>query len=111
MNQRQVKVWRGVIAAATAALSACQTTGAVMSEQPHDVIRSAKSQTEVSFCLAEKWRAAALDHPSGAKVIVVKNDFGDAGVVISVYPDGTGSRTEFRKGYAPLGFRRFRTCF
>ena len=60
--------------------------------------------------MADKWGTAALDHPSGAKVIMVKGMYGEVGGAISVFANGTGSRTEFRKG-AGLGFPRVRRCF
>jgi hypothetical protein len=95
---------------ALASLTGCVSTANVLTKAPSETIMSAKSQAEVAFCLADKWNTAALDHPSGAKVIMVKGMYGEAVGSISVFANGSGSRTEFRKG-GGLGFPKVRRCF
>lgn len=93
-----------------ASLAGCASTSEVMTKTVVETIVSPKSQTEVAFCLANKWNTAALDHPSGAKVVMVKGLYGEVAGSISVFANGSGSRTEFRKG-SGLGFPRHRSCF
>lgn len=88
---------RRYVALASMALTcACASTQAALHQPPREVINSAKSQAEVAFCIASKNSAAVLDAPDGAKVITISNGMG-AGIVFSIYAEGSGSRTEIRK--------------
>lgn len=90
-------VW---IIASAALVTGCASTEKVLSSTPREVVRSAKSQTEVAFCLANKNNVPALAAPDGAQIIQIKNGYGAVGMIFSVYADGTGSRIEIRK---PIG--------
>lgn len=81
-------------------LSGCASTQSVLSEAPREIVKSEKSQTDVSFCIANKNNVPALDAADGAKVIQIKNAYGAVGMIFSVYAEGTGSRIEIRK---PIG--------
>lgn len=78
-------------------LVGCVSTQSALNEAPKEVVRSAKSQTEVAFCIANKNNVGALDAPDGAKIIQIKNAYGAVGMIFSVYAEGTGSRIEIRK--------------
>jgi hypothetical protein len=64
---------------------------------------STDTQTKVAFCLANKNNTAALDREDGAKVVLIKNGYGGVSMAFSVYPDGTGSRIEYRKKFGTIG--------
>lgn len=84
-------------------LSACASTEAVLSEPVTQVYHSTDSATKVAFCLANKNNTAALDREDGAKVVLIKNGYGGVSMAFSVYPDGTGSKIEYRKKFGTIG--------
>jgi hypothetical protein len=84
-------------------LSACASTEAVLSEPITQTFHSSDSATKVAFCLANKNNTAALDREDGAKVVLIKNGYGGVSMAFSVYPDGTGSRIEYRKKFGTIG--------
>jgi hypothetical protein len=84
-------------------LSACASTETVLSEPITQTFRSSDSQTKVAFCLANKNNTAALDREDGAKVVLIKNGYGGVSMAFSVYPDGTGSKIEYRKKFGTIG--------
>ena len=45
----------------------------------------------------------ALDRPDGSKVVLIKNGYGGVSLAFSIYPDGTGSRIEYRKKFGTVG--------
>lgn len=84
-------------------LSACASTETVLSEPITQTYHSKDSATKVAFCLANKNNTAALDREDGAKVVLIKNGYGGVSMVFSVYPDGTGSKIEYRKKFGTIG--------
>ena len=86
-----------------ASLAACASTETVLSKPITETFHSTDSQTKVAFCLANKNNTAALDREDGAKVVLIKNGYGGVSMAFSVYPDGTGSRIEYRKEFGTIG--------
>jgi starvation-inducible outer membrane lipoprotein len=84
-------------------LSACASTETVLNGPVSQTFHSKDSQTKVAFCLANKNNTAALDREDGAKVVLIKNGYGGVSMAFSVYPDGTGSRIEYRKKFGTIG--------
>jgi hypothetical protein len=87
---------RPIILAALA-LTGCASTQTVLNREPFEVVRSAKSADEVTFCLQNKMGVPALDK-DGAKVVLSKTTIGVVGEAFTIRPDGTGSIIELRKG-------------
>jgi hypothetical protein len=92
-----------ILVTSLALLSACASTETVLSEPVTQTFHSTDSQTKVAFCLANKNNTAALDREDGAKVVLIKNGYGGVSMAFSVYPDGTGSRIEYRKKFGTIG--------
>jgi hypothetical protein len=86
-----------------AMLAGCASTQTVLSQAPTQTFHSADSATKVAFCLANKNNTAALDQEDGSKVVLIKNGYGGVSMAFSVYPDGTGSRIEYRKKFGTIG--------
>jgi hypothetical protein len=84
-------------------LAGCASTETVLSEPVTQTFHSTDSATKVAFCLANKNNTAALDREDGAKVVLIKNTYGGVSMAFSVYPDGTGSRIEYRKKFGTIG--------
>ena len=86
-----------------AMLGACASTQTVLIKTPTQVFHSTDSATKVAFCLANKNNTAALDQEDGSKVVLIKNGYGGVSMAFSVYPDGNGSRIEYRKQFGTIG--------
>jgi hypothetical protein len=94
---------KAVLVTVFAALGACASTQTVLNKTPTQVFHSTESATKVAFCLANKNNTAALDQEDGSKVILIKNGYGGVSMAFSVYPDGTGSKIEYRKQFGTIG--------
>ena len=89
--------------ALVATLSACASTQTVMDRPPTTVYHSTSSANTVAFCLANKNNTSALDRDDGSKVVLIKNGYGGVSMAFAVYPDGSGSRIEYRKVFGTIG--------
>lgn len=85
------------------ALAGCASTQTVLNKAPTEVFHSEKSQNEVAFCLANKNNTAAMDRDDGSKVVLLKNGYGGVSLAFSIYPEGTGSRIEYRREFGTIG--------
>lgn len=85
------------------ALVGCASTEKVLNKPVTETFHSTDSATKVAFCLANKNNTAALDREDGAKVVLIKNGYGGVSMAFSVYPDGEGSRIEYRKQFGTIG--------
>ena len=94
-----------IIAFVTVALTlaGCASTQTVLSKAPTMVLHSEHSANEVAFCLANKNNTSALSKDDGSKVVLLKNGYGGVSLAFSVFPDGTGSRIEYRKEFGTIG--------
>lgn len=90
-------------AAALAAVSGCASTQKVLSKEPTEVFYSDVSANEVAFCLANKNNTSAMERDDGSKVVLMKNGYGGVSLAFSVFPNGTGSRIEYRKQFGTIG--------
>lgn len=86
-----------------ASLAGCASTNEVLSDTPKEVFRTPKSADEVAFCLANKNNTAPMPRDDGSRVVLIKNGYGGVSMAFSVYPDGTGSRIEYRKKFGTIG--------
>jgi hypothetical protein len=91
------------LAASVMMLSGCASTGTVMSKEPTEVFQSDRSVSAVSFCLANRNNVPVLDRPDGSKVVLIKNGYGGVSLAFSIYPEGEGSRIEYRKEFGTFG--------
>lgn len=92
-----------MLVASAAMLSGCASTNKVLSEAPKDVFHSDKSANEVAFCLANKNNTSPMERDDGSKVVLLKNGYGGVSMAFSVFPDGAGSRIEYRKKFGTIG--------
>lgn len=84
-------------------LGACASTEKVLSEPVTETFHSSQSPTEVGFCLGNKNNTPVLDRADGSKVVLLKNGYGGVSLAFSIYPEGTGSRIEYRKKFGTIG--------
>ena len=94
---------RILLLALVASLSACASTQTVLSKAPTQVYHSESSAKEVAFCLANKNNTAALERDDGSRVVLIKNGYGGVSLAFTIYPDGTGSRVEYRREFGTIG--------
>lgn len=85
------------------ALQGCASTNKVLSKSPTEVFKSEKSADEVAFCLANKNNTAPMPRDDGSRVVLIKNGYGGVSMAFTVYPDGKGSRIEYRKQFGTIG--------
>jgi hypothetical protein len=74
------------------------------------IAESEKSVDQLSFCLADRNNAAALDAGDGVKIIQIKNAFGAVGVSMSVSPTEAGSLLQVRKANSPISIAKYKSC-
>lgn len=84
-------------------LGGCVSTVGLLDMAPTEQYRSKRSQNEVAFCLADKNMTSVLERVGGEEVIMTKNGFGAVAVAFSVYPEGQGSRVEYRRAPGGIG--------
>ena len=89
--------------ALAASLAGCASTQKVLDKAPTEVFRSDKSQNEVAFCLANKNNTGPLERDDGSKVVLIKNGYGGVSLAFTIWPDGDGSRVEYRKQFGTIG--------
>ncbi|MEG8220122.1 hypothetical protein OSJ57_05730 [Sphingomonas sp. HH69] len=98
-----MKIRIGLLTASVLALSGCASTGKVLSKEPTEVYHSTHSVNAVAFCLANRNNVPTLDRPDGSKVVLLKNGYGGVSLAFSIYPEGEGSRIEYRKQFGTIG--------
>jgi hypothetical protein len=74
-----------------------------MSKAPKQEFHSEKSPKEVAFCLANKNNVASLERDDGSRVVLIKNGYGGLAMAFTVFPEGTGSRIEYREEFGLIG--------
>jgi len=89
--------------AVLAMLGGCASTEKVLSKQPTEIFHSTDSAKTVSFCLANKNNTSALERDDGSRVVLIKNGYGGVSMAFTVFPDGEGSRIEYRKQFGTIG--------
>lgn len=94
---------RNLLASTALVLTSCASTETILNKPATQVFHSKDSATKVAFCLANKNSTAALDREDGAKIVLIKNGYGAVSMAFSVYPDGKGSRIEYRKQFGTIG--------
>jgi len=96
---------KSALAAICAALlvGGCASTAEVLQEPATQTFHSSQSANEVAFCLANKNATSALQRDDGSRVILIKNGYGAVSMAFSVFPEGTGSRIDWRKKFGTVG--------
>ena len=89
--------------ALAAAVGGCASTQTVLSGPITETFHSSQSVKEVAFCLANKNNTAALEQEDGSRVVLIKNGYGGVSLAFSIYPEGTGSRIDYRKKFGTIG--------
>lgn len=90
-------------AALALALSGCASTQTVLNRPITATYHSPQTVKQVAFCLADKNHTAALERDDGSRVVLIKNGYGGVSLAFSVYPEGLGSRIEYRKEFGTIG--------
>jgi hypothetical protein len=44
-----------------------------------------------------------MERDDGSRVVLIKNGYGGVSMAFSVFPEGTGSRIEYRKKFTTIG--------
>jgi hypothetical protein len=84
-------------------VSGCASTQKVLEGPVTETFHSTTSANEVAFCLANKNNTAPMERDDGSKVVLLKNGYGGVSLAFSVFPEGTGSRIEYRKKFGTVG--------
>ncbi len=92
-----------ITAAMMLLLGACASTSHVLQREPAQVFHSARSVREVAFCLADRNHTTALERDDGSRVVLLKNGLGAVSLAFSIYPEGSGSRIEYRRQFGTVG--------
>jgi hypothetical protein len=53
--------------------------------------------------LADKNHTPALEQEDGSRVVLIKNGYGAVSLAFTIYPEGEGSRIEYRKQFGTIG--------
>lgn len=75
----------------------------MLDKEPTEVYFTEASPNEVAFCLANKNNTSALDRDDGSKVVLIKNGYGGVSLAFTIYPEGDGSRIEYRRQFGTIG--------
>lgn len=92
-----------MVAVCAAALAGCASTQKVLDGPVTETFHSTSSAKEVAFCLGNKNGTGALEREDGSRVVLIKNGYGGVSMAFSVYPEGDGSRIEWRKKFGTIG--------
>jgi hypothetical protein len=92
-----------VAALATMMVGGCASTQTVLSGPITETFHTTDSPKKVAFCLADKNHTPALEQDDGSRVVLIKNGYGGVSLAFTIYPDGTGSRIEYRKKFGTVG--------
>ena len=90
-------------AIAALSLTACASTQTVMGKDPKETFTTDRAPEDVAFCLGNKNDAPVLPRGDGSHVVLIKNGYGAVSMAFAVYPDGDGSRIEYRKQFGTVG--------
>jgi hypothetical protein len=94
---------KGLVIAGGLMLTGCASTQVVLDKPPTAVYHSDKSAKEVAFCLGNKNNTSILEKDNGSRVVLIKNGYGGVSLAFTIFPDGTGSRTEYRMEFGTIG--------
>jgi outer membrane murein-binding lipoprotein Lpp len=100
MRQEDVAMMRFVILASSLCLAGCASTRSLNAKGADEVVSSSQPARAIANCLADKSNAAPIDQGDGTFVITNKDLYGGALATFTVRPDGTGSKTEIRRGFS-----------
>lgn len=84
---------------ATILLAGCASSQTVATREPRYDLTSNKPLTDVSYCLAHANRTPAKINPDGSHEFRIKNQYGVTGAVITLTPQGNGTRFVYRKQF------------
>lgn len=84
-------------------MTGCASTQKVLSKAPTEVYHSPKTVNQVAFCLSNRNNTTPLERDDGSKVVLLKNGYGGVSLAFSIFPEGEGSRIEYRKQFGTIG--------
>ncbi len=84
-------------------LASCASTQTVLNKEPTEVFHSPHTVKEVAFCLGNKNNVSTLEKDDGSRVVLLKNGYGGVSLAFSIFPEGEGSRIEYRKEFGTIG--------
>ena len=88
---------------AALSLTACASTQEALNRPVTQEFHSPRSVREVAFCLADRNHTPALERDDGSRVVLVKNGYGAVSLAFTIYPEGNGSRIEYRRIFGTIG--------
>lgn len=94
---------RFALMASSMSLVACASTQTVLNKSPTEVYHSTHTVKEVAFCLGNKNNVSTLERDDNSRVVLLKNGYGGVSLAFSIYPEGEGSRIEYRKEFGTIG--------
>ena len=92
-----------VAALAALSLSACASTEEALRRPVTQEFHSATSPREIAFCLSNRNNVPALERDDGSRIVLIKNGYGAVSLAFTIWPEGTGSRIEYRRIFGTIG--------
>jgi hypothetical protein len=91
-------------------LAGCASTQAVLDKDPTYVLVSKQPPVAVASCIASRNDSHPEPRDDGSTVVLIKNNLYDAvSSAFVIWPDGTGSRVEYRRSFIAVG-EQWRNC-
>ena len=84
-------------------LSACASTQEALNRPVTQTFHSTQTAREVASCLADHNDTTVVERNDGSRVVLIKNLYGAVSLAFSVYPEGAGSRIEYRRIFGTIG--------
>jgi hypothetical protein len=94
---------RLIVITSALGLAGCASTQTVLSKAPTEIYHSTHTVKEVAFCLGNKNNVSTLERDDGSRVVLLKNGYGGVSLAFSIFPEGEGSRIEYRKEFGTIG--------
>jgi hypothetical protein len=92
-----------IVLGASLTLTACASTQSVLAKPPTEIFQTERAPEDVAFCLGNKNNAPVLPQRDGSQVVLIKNGYGGVSMAFTVFPEGEGSRIEWRKEFGTIG--------
>lgn len=94
---------RNVVGFLTLLMAASCTTPQEMAQLPPIVFHSSEPVPDATYCLARENQATSEEKSDGSRHIDAKNMYGRPALMFDVYPEGSGSRVEYRRAKNTIG--------
>ncbi len=74
------------------------------------IYRTHEQVSAVTYCIAKKTEAIPREMPDGSRQIMVKNMYGAVAMTFDIFPDGSNTRVEYRRGEHVIGANVWKPC-